>query len=125
MPILELFPYLQATLISKNYQKYFKEIKILTDTIIETLPEKPNAIIGMGDWFFGKNNNNQTIDIMIITNKNYQQYKTGILQQIKSRKTDKIMSKEVIISLHAIKDLNKQIILQDKIYVLFGNFVNE
>ncbi len=124
MPILELFPYLQATLNSKNYQKYFNEIKTLIDAVIEILPEKPNAVIGLGNWFFNADKNVQSIDIMIITNKNYQQYKVVILQQIKSKKLDEIMNKKIEITLHSTNELNKQITLPNKVQILFGNFVN-
>lgn len=122
-PILELFPYLQNTLNSKNYQKYFNEIKVLIDVIIETSAKKPNAVLGLGNWFFNTNIKTHVIDILIVTNIKYKQYKDEILDKIKNKNLDKIGNNPIKLTLYHTTEFEKTNKPTDKKLILFGNIV--
>ncbi len=121
-PIIEILPEFKPVINSLNYQNNFEDIKAFIDGIVETLPEKPSAILSLGSWFFKFIPQNQVIDIIILSCKNYQNYKAKILQHIKSIKTSNIKPNQIVISLFTLDELNNQIILPKETLVLYGNY---
>lgn len=122
LPIIEILPELETLINSINYRNNFTNIQKLINTIIETLPEKPSAILSESEWFYNVENDRKLIDIIILTCKNRQNFKDKILNRLKILEIDKIADSKISINLITIDKLE---ILPKKMLVLYGSFGSE
>ena len=121
-PIIEILPEFEPLVNSLNYRNNFENIKILIDIIVETLADKPSAILSLKSWFFEQEAHNKLIDFIILTCENYQNDKVKILNHLKNSGIDKIADSKISISLFTIDEFNNQIILPKETIVLYGNY---
>ncbi len=95
-PIIEMFPYLEAVIQSSNYRNNFLEVSQVIETIKSVLPNLPIAILCAENWFTEKENFNEPIDIIVITNTIDNKYQEEINSQLKNTITNLIVKMSLL-----------------------------
>jgi hypothetical protein len=95
-PIIKMFPYLEAVIQSSNYRNNFFEVSQAIETIKSALPNKPIAILCAENWFTEKENFNEPMDIIVITNTIDNKYQEEINSLLKNTITNLVIKMSLL-----------------------------